>query len=377
MRKFEITGTVLALVLSGLLAACGGSPTSGGSGGDGDSEKAKAAAQQVYDKFNGLSGEERTAELVKAAEKEGALSIYTSNTDIDDLIEGFEDEYDIDVSVYRANSESVLQRVLQEQAADFNGVDLVETNALELNVLNKEGLLTPYESEFRDMVREEGQADGWTASRFNVFVVGWNTDLVPPGEEPATLEELAEPQWKGEVSMEIGDVDWFTTMYKYYEKQGKSEDEILDLFSRLAANSKVAKGHTVQGELLSAGQFGAAASLYSHTVDKAARDGAPVAWKPESGEPVQPLVIRPNGAGLMSNAVNPAAATLFMDWELTEGQDIFREAFRIGSIPFGADPLKAYESIPVPEDELLDNPEKWDNLYADVVQEGQQLASED
>lgn len=374
MRKFTISGTVLALSLSGFLAACGGSPTSSAGGADDGADKAQAAAQEVYDKFNGMSGEERKAELVKAAEKEGSLSIYTSNTDIDDLVAGFEDEYDIDVSVYRGNSESVLQRVLQEQKANFRGVDVVETNALELNVLNQEGFFYPYESELRESVREEGRADGWTASRFNVFVVGWNTDKVKPGEEPTSVEDLADPSWKGEVSMEVGDVDWFTTMYKYYEDQGKSEEEILDIFKRLAQNSKVAKGHTVQGELLSAGQFASAVSLYSHTVDKAADKGAPVAWKPASGEPVEPLVIRPNGAGLMNNATNPAAATLFMDWELDEGQDIFREAFRIGSIPTGSDPLEGLEVIPVPEDELLENPEKWDSLYAEVVQDGQELA---
>jgi len=39
----------------------------------------------------------------------------------------------------------------------------------------------------------------------------------------------------------------------------------------------VEKGHTSWGELLSSGQFGVALSIYSHTVDKAAAKGAPVA----------------------------------------------------------------------------------------------------
>jgi iron(III) transport system substrate-binding protein len=374
MRKFTIAGTLVPLTL--LLVACGGSPTSPAAGsGDGDGAgKAEAHAQEVYDKINGLSGEERTKELVELAEKEGGLSIYTSNTDLDDLVDGFEDEYDIDVSVYRGNSESVLQRVLQEQKADFHGVDLVETNALELNVLNQEGYLYPYEGELRDKVREQGQAEGWTADRFNVFVVGWNTDKVKPGEEPTSLEDLTDPRWKGQVSLEIGDVDWFTALYQYYQDQGKSEEETLDIFRGLAANSKTVKGHTVQGELLSAGQFATAVSLYSHTVDKADDKGAPVAWRPESGEPVQPLVIRPNGAGLVKNAANPAAAMLFMDYVLTDGQDIVAESFRIGSIPSGDDPLEGLEVIPVPEDELLANPQKWDELYADVIQGGEEVS---
>jgi iron(III) transport system substrate-binding protein len=322
----------------------------------------------TYERFNGLTGQQRTDELVKCAEEEGALSIYTSNTDIDDVVEGFEDAYDIETSVYRGNSESVLQRILQEQKAEFFGNDVIETNALELNVTQSEGYLADYESELRDAVREEGQADGWTATRFNTFVVGWNTDLVKPGEEPKSIEELAEPQWAGKVSMEVGDVDWFTALYHYFvDEKGMSEDDALDLFKKIAANSKITKGHTVQGELLSAGEFAVTVSSYSHTIDKAAADGAPVAWRPASGAPVQPVVVRPNGIGLMKSATNPCAAVLFVDWELTGGQKVFEEKFRVGATEEAAKAIADLEVIPVPEKELLDNGQKWDELYAEVT----------
>ncbi len=371
---------LLAIAAALALSACGGSP--GGGGGDGGAAaggkagEVSAKAQKAYDRINGLRGDERKQALVKCAEEEGALAIYTSNTDIDDLIEGFEEEYDLDVSVYRGNSESVLQRVLQEQKANFFGNDVIETNALELNVSNQEGLLYPYESELRDTVREEAKAEGWTGTRFNVFVVGWNTKLVPKGQEPKSYEELADPKWKGKVSMEVGDVDWFTALYQHYQGKGMAEDEIKDLFSRMAGNSKVVKGHTVQGELLSAGQFAITASSYSHTIDKAKDIGAPVEWRPEGGAPVQPLVVRPNGIGLMKTATNPCAAMLFVDWELTEGQQVFEEAFRIGSVPkAGAkEPLEGLEFVAVPEKELLANPKKWDDLYAEVIQNGQEVS---
>jgi len=369
---------VLGLIVVLLLAACGSSPTagggsSGGSAGSDAAKKAAANAQQVYDRINGMTGEERRKTLVELAEKEGKLSIYTSNTDMDKLVEGFEDAYKVEVSVYRGNSESVLQRMLQEQQANYFGNDFVDTNAGELNIMNREGLLYPYQGELRDKVRKEGQADGWTASRFNLFVVGWNTSKVKAGQEPKSLEELADPKWKGQVSMELSDVDWFAAMYKYYLDKGKSEQEVKDLFTKIAANSKVAKGHTTQGELLSAGQFGVTVSSYSHTIDKAADKGAPVTWHPTSGPPVQPLVIRPNGVGLMKTAANPAAAMLFVDWELTEGQKILADAFRIGAIPTAKDPLAGLQVIPVPEQELLNDAKKWDSLYAEIVQAGQEV----
>jgi iron(III) transport system substrate-binding protein len=372
MRSLVASRAAVAVATALAVAACGGSPTAAPVPND-NAQPATAAnskAVETYERINALSGQQRTDELKTCAEEEGALSIYTSNTDIDDVVDGFEDEYDVDVSVYRANSESVLQRVLQEQKAEFFGSDVLETNALELNVANKEGFLAPYESELREKVREEGQAENWTATRFNTFVVGWNTDLVKPGEEPKTLEELAEPKWKGKLSMEVGDVDWFTALIQHFVEEGKSEQEAVELFKGIAANSKIAKGHTVQGELLSAGQFAVAVSSYSHTIDKAADKGAPVAWKPASGEPVQPVVVRPNGIGLMKTATNPCAAMAFVDWELTGGQEVFEKKFRVGATEEAAKAIEGLDVVSVPEQELLDNAKKWDDLYAEVIQGG-------
>ncbi|WP_238014947.1 extracellular solute-binding protein [Dactylosporangium sp. AC04546] len=375
MRYRRIVRSAAVAAAALILAACGSSPTSPGGAGEagGAAADATAKAQQVYDRINGLTSDERKKTLVELAEKEGNLSVYTSNTDIDKVIEKFEKAYKIDVSVYRGNSESVLQRILQEQKANYLGVDFVDTNAGELNVLNAEKVVYPYKGELRDKVRKEGQADGWTAHRFNVFVIGWNTEKVKPGEEPKSFEDLADPKWKGRVSMEVGDVDWFAGLYKYYLDQGKSDAEVRDLFTRVAANSKVAKGHTTQGELLSAGQFAITVSSYSHTIDKAQDKGAPVSWHPASGVPLQPIVLRPNGMALMKTAKNPAAAMLFADFQLTEGQAILGESFRIGSIPQAKDPLAGLKVVTVPEQELLNDPKKWDNLYADILRSGQEV----
>jgi iron(III) transport system substrate-binding protein len=204
-RRLPLLAFVLAAGV--LLAACGSSPTTSGGGRDLQSSDVARKAQQVYDKMNALRGQERTSQLVAAAAAEGSLAIYTSNTDIDKVVDGFKEKYPkIKVNVYRANSETVLQRVLQEQKAGFYGNDILETNAGELDITARDGYLADYRSEYRDKVRKDGQRKDWTASRFNVFVIGWNTKLVKPGEEPRSLDELADPKWKGRISMELSDV---------------------------------------------------------------------------------------------------------------------------------------------------------------------------
>ncbi|MBW3640512.1 MAG: extracellular solute-binding protein [Actinobacteria bacterium] len=355
------------------LTACGGSPTAtNNAGAEGDAAPA-SRAESVYAELSALAGQERRDELVKRAEEEGALTIYTSMTSdvADAVVEAFEDTFDLDVSLYRAGSETVLQRVLQEQKASFAGNDVIETNATELFALASEGVLGDYQGERRGLVPEAGKFEGWTATRFNLFSPSWNTELVKDIGAPKSWEDLADPKYDGKLSMEVGDYDWYLTLYKYWQEQGKSEAEIDKLFADMADGAKIVKGHTVQGELLSAGQFAVVASNYTYLVERVKAKGAPVDYRPL----VEPVIARPNGVGLMKNATNPAAAMLFYDWLLEEGQLVLAEEGLTPSIAGeGDDPLKGVEVIPVDVEALLTESEKWTKKYEAVIQGGEQVA---
>jgi iron(III) transport system substrate-binding protein len=358
-------GLLIVLVAVALvLAGCGSSPTAQAPSSGGDSTAGPFA------KYTNLSGPDRTSKLLADAKAEGQVDIYTSNTDIDDLVKAFEKTYPgIKVNAFRANSETVLQRIQQESSARRTANDIVDTDDFELDALNSQGLLANYQSPVRDSLRKDALFPGWTATRFNAFVVGWNTKLVPAGQEPRSFEDLADPKWKGKLAMELSDFDWYMSLHTYLTtKKGMSDTQADDLFRRLVANAKVVKGHTVMGELLSAGQFAVALSIYSHTVDKAAHeDGAPVAFRPI----VTPVILRPNGAGLMRDAKHPAAALLWMDWALTEGQKPIAEAFRIPAqpnVPGFSDPIPAgTETFDVPQDLLVKESKRWSDAYDDLV----------
>lgn len=347
-----------------LVAACGSSPTSAtGSAGT-------PAGSTAYASYAALTGSDRTAKLVEAAGKQGGvLDIYTSNTDEDSAAAAFKKKYpSIKVNVFRANSETVLQRALQEAGADKGANDIIDTNDAELNALTDKGLLAPYDGPGRTGLRPGSEFKDWTASRFNAFVVGWNTSKVKPGAEPKSITELAQPQWKGRVALEVGDWDWYAALHTYLTTEGGMSTADADaFFTKLVANAKVVKGHTVMGELLSAGQFDVSLSIYNHTVDKAAKDGAPVAWKPV----VQPVILRPNGVALMAKPRHPAAALLWMDWQLTDGQVPIAQSFRVTSrqdIPGFTDPIPADVKVyDVPQEEVTEHANDWSKRYDDLV----------
>ena len=361
---------VITVGLAVVLAAngCGTSPTAGND----STANSSTAAEKLYSEINGLSGKARRDKLVELAKKEGRLDLYTSMTsDVANAITGaFSDAFKVDVNLYRAGSETVLQRILQEHGARYQGNDVVETNANELFALNKEGVLATYAGERRNLVPEAGRFEGWVATRFNLFAPSWNTTLVPAGQQPKTWEELADPKWDGKLSMELTDYDWYLTLYGYWKKHGKTDAEIDKIFTDMANGSKIAKGHTVQGELLSAGQFSVVASNYSYIVERAKAKGAPVDYLPF----VQPVIARPNGLGLMKSAKHPAAAMLFADWMLEEGQKLLRKEGLTPAIVEGNDPLKGVEIIPVDLKTLVEQGAEWSKRYEKVVAGGKAVS---
>ena len=375
MRSTPIRSTGTAALVALALAACGGSPTASTDTAAGPSGKPETSeAEDVYAELSALTGQERRDELVKRATEEGQLAIYTSMTSdvADAVVEAFEDTFgDIDVSVYRAGSETVLQRILQEQNAGFAGNDVVETNATELFALANEEALAEYSGERRDLVSEAGQFEGWTATRFNLFAPSWNTNLIKDIGVPTSWEDLADPKYDGQLAMEVGDYDWYLTLHKYWQEQGKSEEEVDKLFADMADGAKVVKGHTVQGELLSAGQFAVVASNYTYLVERVKQKGAPVDYRPL----VEPVIARPNGVGLMKTATNPAAGMLFADWLLEEGQAVIAEEGLTPSIAEGgADPLEGVEVIPVDVEALLNESDRWSKEYEALLEGGEQVA---
>lgn len=353
-----------ALATTGVLAltGCSGSPTSGGSG----AEHANAAvAQEVYTKFDGLTGPDRMAQLVAAAEQEGVLSLYTTLTpDSAVAVEkAFESTYKIDIQLTRASSEAIISRIQNEQKAGYKkGNDVAELNGFELTALASEGYLADFNGPERDLVIEDGKHEGWTADRLNWFVPSRNTNLVSDADWPRRLEDYAAPKYAGKLSLEVNEVDWFMTLHDYYTgEKGMSEDEFLKMFKKIQQNSVAVDGHAPQIEQLSAGQFGVALSTYDYQAAEAAAKGAPVSFDPI----VQPVVQRANGVALMKSAPHPNAAYLFYVWILTDGQQVMRDVGLKSSL--AADTEKAAESgleiVNVDVDKLLKEHRKFTDMY--------------
>ncbi|MEU0966270.1 extracellular solute-binding protein [Streptomyces sp. NPDC005917] len=357
MRTRNTTLALAGLLVASFTTGCGGAVTTA----------SNVHADGVYAQIAAIPKDQQRAKAEELARKEGGtLSLYTSMTsDIaTPVAKAFEKKFGIRVSVFRANSETVLQRTMQEAQAGKSGADAVETNFLEMAALADNGLLADFNGSALDKVEPAGKFEHWTASRFNVFQPAWNTQLIKPGDEPHSWDDLALPKYKGRISLEVSDADWFANLTKYWLEHGKTQTQVDKLWKDIVANAKVAKGHTTMMQFLAAGQTPLEAMNYTYITDRAADRGAPVARLPRSGVSTLPAFARPNGVGMIKNAAHPATAWLFYDWLLTDGQkDLVKLKLTPATKVPGDTSLKGLTLVPFDVKDLSKNSGTWDKKY--------------
>ncbi|MGP3945465.1 ABC transporter substrate-binding protein [Streptomyces sp. 6N106] len=358
MRSRTPNFAAAALLSAGALSGCGGALPNAAAGGK---------ENAVYAEIAALPKEKQREKARELAKDEGrTLTLYTSMTaDIaTPVAKAFERDTGIHVTVFRGNSETVLQRTLQESQARRAGADAVETNFREMVALSDNKLLAKYSGSPLDKVEKTGKFATWTATRLNIFHPAWNTRLIKPGEEPTSWEDLADPKYKGRITLEVSDSDWYENVTHYWLEHGKSQTEIDQLWKKIVANSKVAKGHTTMMQFLTSGQTHMEAMNYTYITTRSATKGAPVTFLPKSGKSTVPAFPRPNGVGMLKSAQHPASAWLFYDWMLTEGQ---KELVKLHLTPStkvpGDKSLDGLTLVPFDVKGLSHDQGTWDKKY--------------
>ena len=344
----------LVLALALLAAACGSGPATPAGG-------ITVADLATYD------GPDRAQRLIDGARREGELTLYTSaqTSDLGPVVEAYEKKYGIRATIWRAGSEAVLNRAVQEARAGRHTVDVVETNGPEMESLSREQILqaikSPYHADLiPPAIRPHGE---WVGTRLNVFVQAYNTKLVKKEELPKTWEDLADPRWQGKLGIEAEDSDWLAGILGAIgeERGGKVFRQIV------AANGmSVRKGHTLLTQLVVSGEVPLALTVYNYKAEQFRREGAPIDWFT-----IGSAIARPNGVGVARQAPHPHAAVLYYDFEVSpEGQAIIADREFVPTSTKIDTPLNKVPMTFVDARVSIDEYDKWKNLYYDLFGAG-------
>jgi iron(III) transport system substrate-binding protein len=265
--------------------------------------------------FGGAAAAE-DARLVEAAKKEGKVVWYTSLAlpTAARLAKQFEAAYPgIKVEVNRTGSERILQRVMQELAANIKTVDVIHTSDAGHFVLLKEKKLlaryTPpgverFPAGFKDK-------DGYYCGlRATVNAIAYNTRAVSAAEAPKTWKDLLDPRWKGKI----------VTAHPGYS--GVIATHVLalvnllgwDYFKQLAQNRlMLVQSANDPSGVVASGERPVAANGGDYTFYQIKKKGNPVEIVyPKEGVP---LVISPTA--ITTFAPHPNAARLFTDFSFS------------------------------------------------------------
>jgi iron(III) transport system substrate-binding protein len=325
--------------------------------------------ERVFTAIKKLHGKARLAKLAALAKSQGStVTIYTSAKDdvSSGLAKAFKDTYGIDVQLYRADTETVAEKIVQEAKAGFRGGDVSELDGVALFNLNRQQLLVDYNGDGLARLAAGANRRGWTVTEFRKFVIAWNTDRVRAGQQPKKWQDLAAPKWKGKLAMEAGDFEWYGTLRDYWIRKLKMKPARADqLWTAIGRNALVIKGHTLMTQLLAAGEFDVTANAFSTTVDQLKAKGAPVARVPA----VQPVVVRSNGVALIRGSRHPAAAILYLEWLTGPGQ---RVAESLGRDPARRDLVAAdkFKTISIDYAKVIARQKQWSAEYDRILAGG-------
>jgi iron(III) transport system substrate-binding protein len=319
-------------------------------------QRADPAAVYLY------KGADRDQRVLDAAKKEGSLTFYTSmqTPESAPLSAAFEKKYGIKVNLWRATSEQVIQRAITEARGNRNSLDVVETNAPEVEALARESVVAEYYSpHFKDFPDWALPAHHkWTSARANLWIVAFNTNKVKREDIPATYEGFTDPKWRGWIGIEATDQDW---MYAVVQFLG--EERGMEMFRKLAAlKPDMRLGHALLAELIAAGEVPVGLTVYSGNADSLKKKGAPI-----DAVPVEPIVGRPQAVAVAARAPHPNAALLFADFLLSpDGQKVLNDLDRNPVSKTQTTLLTRYKFSMVDPIKWLDESAKWEKVWKEL-----------
>jgi iron(III) transport system substrate-binding protein len=306
-------------------------------------------------------------DLVAKAQKERELIVYGTAlaAQFDKFSEPFRRRYPFIKTQYsRSTGEALTTKIFFEASAQQLSPDVVLINNYTHRIFMKKNIITPYVPPTAGnfppgFIDKQGY---WLGFYLVPYAITYNTMLVPKGTAPKSFDDLLNPKWKGQISLEREEY-LVTQSHMQYMGQAKG----IEYFKRLARQDPIlVNGHSKQAVLLTAGEF--PIIIYSDIArtEELKRKGAPIEWV--RAEPHITVLV---SAAITREARHPAAARLFMNYlAADEGQKEVIAMDKPPALPkFQPEYLRGVKLYPA-DWALSDTYEEYNKLYRDIFWTG-------
>ncbi len=275
-----------------------------------------ASVEELLAGINKLPPKERQQRLEEGAKKEGNLIVYSNQglETIQEYANGFRKKYPfIKIEPSRLQGAKGLDRILLEHRVGKLPADVVGVDFDNIGELLKTGMHARYHSpDKKHYPSNFSDKDGrWYVAEYTLAVIAYNTNLVKPAEAPKNYQDLLNPKWKNDISI---DTEPEQAVFAWMLEWG--EEKTAQYMKSLMRNGAVARrGHTLQVQLLCSGETKIAVEVYPPRV---------LQMKYEKKCPIAMVFPNPtpgslgSHTGIVKTAKNPHAAALYIDFKLSE-----------------------------------------------------------
>jgi len=308
---------------------------------------------------------DREKVLYDGAKKEGKLLWYTSLTGGPNLEapKVFEAKYPgVKMEVYRASSDDLIARTLQEAQAKRYLVDLIETTFPVLRVFQEFKLLaayfSPYLASYPDEVKEKADRGlvYWATDRESYIGLAYNTNVVQGNAVPKNYGDLLKPELKGKIGFATTDTGgrvigaMLLTKGAEFVAKLKSQDVTL---------------HGVSGrailDMVVSGELGVSPTTFLSHSRVSISKGAPIKWVAMDVVPTNA-----GGVALPAHAPRPHAALLFADFLLSPDGQKFLGKYGLDSPVNKPDFKRWYAEASMTVEQYEKESTKWEKLLRDI-----------
>ncbi|HEX6688508.1 MAG TPA: extracellular solute-binding protein [Solirubrobacterales bacterium] len=292
-----------------------------------------------------------------SSDSSGSLTLYSSQHEpmTEALVKGFEEENGAEVQVRYGEDEGLASQI--EQEGDASPADVVLTeNTPPLELLAGNELLAEVEpSTLEEVPSQYNSPTGhWVGVAARETVMVYNPDLIAADELPASILDLAKPEWKGKLAIAPSEPD-FVPIVSAIEKLD-DEAAAKSWLEGFAANAKHYNDNEGIIAAVDSGQI--AAGIINHyywyeAVAEEGKDKVPSKLHYFGHEDPGALV-NISGAGALASSGDPELAQEFLAYLVSEeGQTAIAESgdweYPLNSAVPPPPGLKSFDSLEPPK----------------------------
>jgi iron(III) transport system substrate-binding protein len=260
----------------------------------------------------------------------GELVIYSGRSEplIQPVIDAFKAKYPGVEVLLKAGSNSELANALLEEQSNPQADVFVTTELFTVQSLTQQGIFQSYLPLGADQLPGEfiGAGNMWIGLTRRARVIMYNKDLVSEDELPASIFDLTDPRWSGQVAA-AGSTNGSMQAQIAAMRQLLGEEETEAWLNALMANEATFfGGHTDVRKAVGAGEFklGLVNHYYFH-LQQAEGSNVGVIY-PDQGDGQMGLLTNATAAAVVNGAPHTAAAQAFLDFLVSaDGQKLFAE----------------------------------------------------